>query len=193
MENKIKWLSKRIPKSFKKEQLLIMLLAGVLLVIIAIPTSKAEKKDAVGSNTQATSETDIGYEMTVEKKLELALQEVEGVGNVRVMVTLKTSAEKVIEKDAQESRQAVEEVDKEGGKRTTKEGTGEEKTVYDSGQEGAQTPYVRKEVSPRIEGVMVIAQGGDDGVVIKNITEAIQALFDVDTHKIKIMKMNQRK
>ena len=49
---------------------------------------------------------------------------------------------------------------------------------------------VKKEMTPKIEGVVVIAQGGDDPVVMKNITEAVQALFDVDTHKIKVMKMN---
>jgi stage III sporulation protein AG len=42
-----------------------------------------------------------------------------------------------------------------------------------------------------VEGVVVIAEGGGNAVVIKNITEAIQALFDVDTHKIKVMKRNQ--
>ena len=28
----------------------------------------------------------------------------------------------------------------------------------------------------------------DDAVVVKNITEAVQALFEIDTHKIRIMK-----
>ena len=36
--------------------------------------------------------------------------------------------------------------------------------------------------------VIVIAPGGDDAVVVKNITEAVQALFEIDTHKIRIMK-----
>ncbi|MEI3220461.1 MAG: hypothetical protein V8S08_13640 [Lachnoclostridium sp.] len=48
-----------------------------------------------------------------------------------------------------------------------------------------------KEISPEVEGVIVIAEGGDNPVVIQNISEAVQALFGVDTHKIKIMKLNQ--
>ena len=32
--------------------------------------------------------------------------------------------------------------------------------------------------------------GGDNAIVIENITEAVQALFGVDTHKIKVMKHN---
>ena len=43
-------------------------------------------------------------------------------------------------------------------------------------------------MTPEIEGVLVIAEGGENAVVIQNITEAIQALFGVEAHKIKIMK-----
>ena len=39
-------------------------------------------------------------------------------------------------------------------------------------------------------GVLVVAQGGDNPVVIKDIQEAVQVLFQVEAHKIKVMKMN---
>ena len=42
-------------------------------------------------------------------------------------------------------------------------------------------------------GVLVAAEHGDDAVVIKKIMEAVQALFEVDTHRIKIVKMNLNK
>ncbi len=45
-----------------------------------------------------------------------------------------------------------------------------------------------KELTPRVEGVVVVAGGGDDAVVVKNITESVQALFGIDTHKIRIVK-----
>lgn len=40
-----------------------------------------------------------------------------------------------------------------------------------------------------VTGVLISAQGGDDPVVVKNIQEAVMALFQVEAHKIKIMKM----
>ena len=43
-------------------------------------------------------------------------------------------------------------------------------------------------MTPEIEGVVVIADGGDNAVVVQDITEAVQALFGVEAHKIKIMK-----
>ena len=39
--------------------------------------------------------------------------------------------------------------------------------------------------------MVVLASGGDNAVIKQKITEAVQALFGIDTHKIRIMKKNQ--
>lgn len=39
--------------------------------------------------------------------------------------------------------------------------------MYNSTSGGEQTPYVTKEVNPKVEGVVVIAEGGGNAVVIK--------------------------
>ena len=65
--------------------------------------------------------------------------------------------------------------------------------MFEDTAQGTHTPYVRKEVHPQVEGVLVSAAGGDDAVVRKEITEAVQALFGIETHKIKIMKQSDSK
>ena len=40
-----------------------------------------------------------------------------------------------------------------------------------------------------VTGVLIAAQGGDDAVVVQNIQQAVMALFQVEAHKIKVMKM----
>ena len=89
----------------------------------------------------------------------------------------------VVEKDREMTSEVQE--GESGGKNTSSSET----AVYANGN-GEETPYVKQELSPRIEGVLVIADGGDNAIVIENITEAVQALFGVDTHKIKVMKHN---
>lgn len=42
---------------------------------------------------------------------------------------------------------------------------------------------------PEIRGVLVVAQGGGDPVAVQQIQEAVMALFRVEAHKIKVMKM----
>lgn len=183
-------------KKLKKDQLLILVLAGILLLVIALPTEKkgVEKgKTETGlSPTEGREEVSQNeYLYNLESRLKEALSQMSGVGDVTVMITLKSSAEKVVEKDVAVTNEAVSESDSQGGARTTHNSTHGETTVYNDGSSQSQ-PYVSKELSPQIEGVVVIAEGGADSVVKQNITEAVQALFGIDTHKIRIMKKSSK-
>lgn len=187
-------------KMGRKQYLLILLLAGILLLVIAIPVSDTQKNaDLNGtdsltatalqgeeSSSQVTEQK--AYEAYLEEKTEKLLESVEGVGKVQVMITLKSSGQKVIEKDQQNSSQSVQEEDSQGGTRDTQESSSERTSIYSQGADGTQSPYVSKELLPEVEGVVVIAEGGDNAVVAQNLTEAVQALFGVEAHKIKIMK-----
>ena len=46
-----------------------------------------------------------------------------------------------------------------------------------------------KEMEPEIEGVLVAAEGGDNENVANEITQAVQVLFNIPVHKIKVVKM----
>ena len=69
------------------------------------------------------------------------------------------------------------------------ESSRQENTVYQTGRDGSKTPYVNHTLSAKVEGVTVLAQGGDSSILQKNITEFIEALFDIEPHKIKVAKM----
>ena len=193
MENKLKGLLERIKsgeKLPKKNQLLILLLTGILLLVIVVPLPEETGEDASApAAASAEAETDArDYEGYLEDRTAEALRQVEGVGEVEVMITLSSTGQKVVEKDQQNSSQTTEETDSSGGTRTTEDSSSDRTSGYEQGSDGTQTPYVTKELSPEVEGVVVIADGGDNAVVAQNITEAVQALFGVEAHKIKIMK-----
>ena len=192
------WMSKL--KKPKKEQLVVLLLFGVLLVVIALPTTTgtmgADKKDADISGTQGAAGTDtatLTYEEQLEKRLSAILSQVAGAGRVEVMVTLESRGERIVEKDTPESRKSVEETDSSGGSRTTDEQDWGEETVYYEDGSGGKSPYVVKELEPNIEGVLVLAEGGDSAVVKQELLEAVQALFPIEAHKVKIMKLEGAK
>ena len=184
----------------KKENMIVIILIGVLLLVIAIPVNpKKTIPEKINQQPEEITQnfTDISVEenadQTYVENLELRVEDIlssmEGVGNVKVMITLKSSQETIVEKDMPTSRSNISETDGSGGNRNTNEMDSQETTVYTTNQNGDKIPYVIKTKEPEIEGVTVVAQGGDNAVVQKNISEVIQALFHIELHKIKVVKM----
>lgn len=194
-------------KKTGKDQCLIFILAGILLCVIMWPVKSPETKsdlsnmldDTIGikeSVSQQTAdswmvenETGSDYVSYWEDKLENILCCVEGAGKVKVMITLKESEQKIVEKDGPEEMSDVVESDATGGQRATGESRIEKNTIYTTDENGNSVPYVIKTIPPMVEGVVVIAQGADQLLVRQNIIEVIQVLFDIDMNKITVVKM----
>lgn len=170
---------------------IILVLFGVLLLVITLPTGEklAAKADTETETAETTRQSSTQEETVQEKQLADILSGIEGVGKVRVMITYKDSGTQVVEKDTSSSANNTTEEDNSGGTRKAQESQNEETTVYNkSSSEGE--PFVSKELTPEIEGVLVVAQGGGSAVVKQNISNAVLALFPVEAHKIVVVKMN---
>ena len=208
-----------------KNNLLFIVLLGVLLMVIAIPVDTAGTggKSASGRNDNSSYQTKntgtgyqaggtaaytaagdgtAGYDGTagtgyvweqeqyikeMEAKAESLLSGVNGAGQVKVMITLRASSEQVVEKDMPVTRSQTSEQDSQGGSRMVSEFTTEDATVYRKGN-GYEEPYVVKTLSPSVEGVVVVAEGAGNGEVSKNLSEAVQILFGVEAHRVKVLK-----
>lgn len=174
-------------KNMKKDQFLIFLLVGILIVVIFLPTG-AEPEKELENQEMTAKETQT--KDAQEEKLKKILSQVKGVGKTEVMITYRSSGEKIVEKDVPVTDRTVMEEDGQGGSSSTAEREASEETIYEKGSDGSQIPYVVKVTEPEIAGVLIVAEGGDNSIVIKNITDAVVALFGVEAHKIKVMKMN---
>lgn len=200
---------KGLQKWFRKDNLIILVLTGVLLVIIALPSKDSGEKKEDGAAGipyagTAAGDTEVGgaenaeegfgeadteeYAAYLEKRLTEALSHMEDVGKVEVMITLKSSRELVVEKEEPVSRSTTNEKDSQGGSRIVSEMESGDNTVYRT-EGNASEPYVIKTLTPQIEGVLVVAQGAGQGTVNRTIVEIAQALFGVEAHKVKVVKM----
>lgn len=185
-------------KKIRKDQCLIVILLGVLLCVISLPVEKSTVKsdisdradDKINEHKQsATGNESADYVREWEKKLEESLLYIEGAGQVKVLITLKESEQKILAKDGTEDISETTETDASGGSRRMTENRMEKNTVYTVDERGQDVPYVVKTITPTVEGVVVIAQGADIPRVRQNIIESIQVLFDIDMNKITIVKM----
>lgn len=197
-----RWKELYREKSKNKTTWLTIGIVGLLLLVIALPTGKTDggrtddparggiavEREASDTDPAETdAETDVAESSPaeaataeLERRLEETLSMIDGAGQVRVMLTLKDTGEKVVEKDT-----------------THRSGTGDaatddsESTVYTKNGSD-ETPYVSNRLTPQVEGVLVVAQGGGDSLVKQNILQSVMALFPLEAHKITIVKMSMQ-
>ena len=87
-------------------------------------------------------------------------------------------------------RYSTDEKDSQGGSGSVRETESGENTVYRT-EGSASEPYVIKTLPPQIEGVLVVAEGAGRGTVNRTIVEIAQALFGVEAHKVKVVRMEE--
>ena len=171
-------------KKLKKEQWVIGFLMAILVLVIMIPVPEKRAQEEVSEKENKVNSLE-GHGDSLEEQLQAILQKIAGVGKVEVLITYEDKGRVIVEKDESVSEELVQEADSGGGTRTTTTSKNEEKAVYGN----SENPYVVQELSPKVKGVLVVAEGGGNLSVKKQIQETIEALFGLDTHKISIMKM----
>lgn len=150
-------------KNWNKQQWLILLLLGLILLVAAIPTKNqlsqevsesgdVRQEEAGGISPSSSSGSSYATSQAfpekaaLEQQLEDLLRQVEGIGNVRAMLMLEGSSDSI-------------------------------------------AAFSGENTTSSISGVLIVAEGGDNPVVVRDIQEAVMALFQIEAHKIKVMKM----
>ncbi|HJC65245.1 MAG: stage III sporulation protein AG [Lachnospiraceae bacterium] len=190
-----------------KTKWILLLLVGAVLMLLSLPIgNRSEKGDqnslvaqsgdektdwqSVKDDSKAVeSDSDETYEKQLEERIKNFLRNVEGVGEVDVMVVLKSSEEKVFRVDTNTSVGQTEEADAQGGSRKSQSSQTEENTILTAGSSGqGNEPLVEKELKPEISGIIISAHGGGSRQIQAEISAAMEALFGLPAHKIKVLK-----
>ena len=210
------WKKDKLKSIWKlnKEKLIFLFCAGMLLFLVSLP-AEGNGAEADGSEAGAAgigtswgssardSASDMGrtrsgvggregqdggsgvspsYEQELEARIGRLLSQVEGVGEADVMVVLKSSEERVYRVD---QNRMVSQLDGNEASQGEKRQELSESTVL-AGQD--QEPIVEKELRPEISGIVISAEGGGSAVVRAEVSEAMEALFGLPQHKIKVLK-----
>lgn len=220
------FLEQKLKPFLKKDNLILLILGGVLLLVISLPTGSSKNKTGLDNAVSGTdgapeqnnvlwsqtgnpgSETELPedggnqtatpsggarsledqYREELEQELTAFLGSIDGVGDVKVMITLQTSRELVVDREERMQQRITSEEDGTGGTRLVEELTQENTAVYDTSSQ-EKKPYIIKTVYPRVEGVVVAASGVGKGRLRTDISETVQALFGLEAHKVKVLKL----
>lgn len=79
--------------------------------------------------------------------------------------------------------------DSAGGTRTVEE-TGTNKEVIFTEKNGTSVPATQTIINPKVEGVIVTAEGANDANVKTDIISAVVAVTGAQAHKVQVFSMN---
>lgn len=129
-----------------------------------------------GGDKQTPAEKQEDPAVMLETRLERVLEKVNGAGKVSVFVSLEDYGATDYAKDSKEILR--------------QEQSESEQTTVMKGSGSASSPVVTRIASPKVKGVIVVAEGAADAAVKSNIADAVEASLAIMPHRIKILEGN---
>ena len=160
-------LSKRFVNLVEKyKYALAVALVGILLMLLPVQKPSEEPE---------TTQPEI-QEPAMEEMLEEILKQIEGAGNVKVLLTKRTGEETLYQSNVDESEDS-------GG------ASMQSQTVVISDENRSQTGLVRRTDPPLYLGALIVCQGGDSPQIRLAIVEAVSCVTGLSTNQIAVLKM----
>lgn len=166
---KEKWSLKEAFLRMDREQWIVILLFGVLLAVISMPV---EHKNMFQGSSDGLDKKESAAQTSKTQSLRT-----DTTGILAGSTGISDSAE--AEKSALERKLET--------LLTSVEGIGRTQVLLMTQETYGDSFYGN--ANTIVTGVLISAEGADDPVTIQNIKEAIIALFQIEAHKIKVMKM----
>ncbi len=175
-----KQLPEYIQKNFNKyKYVLLVCLVGLLLAAWPSEQSNTTEQGAGPVCSVRFPET-----QELEHSLEEILSQIEGVGRLRVMLTVKSGYRSVYAYDSKTSENS-----RTGSDNTEISSEKQQNMVFSGGS--AQTPIAVRTDGPQYQGAVIICDGADNAAIQLSLTEAVRALTGIPSDCISILKMKQ--
>lgn len=160
-------------KQNKTKILFVVGIIGILLILLSEISFDTKKKD---TETQVASVSYSDYVDELDKRLCELISSMDGVGNCKVMITLRNTTESVFAKNTENSYSE------------SSASQNDEYVIYDG--ENGDSPLLLMENFPVIEGVAVVCSGGDNVVVKEKVIRCVSALFNIPSNRISVSKLS---
>lgn len=167
-------------KISKKKRIWILVAIGVLgVAFIALSEFLPAKTDHVQEQQEQSDAVATEYCAQTEQRLAEVIAEVQGVGRVKVMLTLEGSDEKIYAVD--------EKIEEKSGGDTAQKNVQSEYVLIDGsrGDEG----MILKTNTPKVKGVIVVCDGGGNADVSNQVTKAVGTALGIGANRISVLQM----
>ena len=169
-------------------RILFPIILAAAVIFLLLPTTHISKNDKTGTQTSETdgeaetSGSGTALQNSLAAQLEDAFSHMQGVGRTKVVILFVDSGETSVLQNENYVRSFTEEEDGSGGKRRVEE---EEKKT-DAVLDGNEQPYVIRETTPRVQGILILAEGASSAVVREQLIAAARALLEIPVTNIHV-------
>jgi stage III sporulation protein AG len=184
-------------KKFDKKTIVNIAGALVLGVILLVLSSNLFRQDDNVMDSfneeaivyvSAPIDQDNSFEALLERRLAETLSRIDGAGEVEVMLTLSHGREIVVAEDMITNESITRDLDAVGDGVITETSSIDARKIIIS-SDGVSKPLILQEVQPRIEGAIIIAEGGDDIIVRQALTSAAGAVLGLQASRVQVFRM----
>jgi len=154
---------------------------GVLCIGLSswLPQDK-EKENTVAARTAEQ------YCEQMENRLSSLLNDMEGVGDCQVYVTLESGVEYVYATEQKENADYSKDSGENGEKVSEKADT-EQNIILIDGADG-KTGLLLTEIQPTVKGVVVVCDGGNNAQVVERVTAAVTTALNISARRVCVTK-----
>ena len=163
-------------KSDKKTLLIAIvgiIMIGVIMLSELIPNSNEKKEH----NTESPISD---YCSSLETKVEEIISLIDGAGKTKVMITLSETTEYIYAKNESNQNKSSDD--------SLNIDTENDYVIIEQNNE--DSGLLVKTIEPKIRGVAIVCEGGDNPTVQQNIYSTVSAVLNVSTARISISKLN---
>lgn len=152
-----------------------MLLLAVFLIFLSELLPENKKTETIAADKTADfPQTSDDYSRQLEARLGELLSEISGVGRAEVIIIVDGSEEYVFAEDISSESENND---------SSYESKSQSKLVIID-KSGEKSALVKKVISPRVSGALVVCDGGGDISVRERVIKAVSAALDLPTSKI---------
>lgn len=167
LKEKIESIQKN-PKTIK-----IALIVGILIIAFIYLFDAFTPKSTAKTDDQTYFQAE-EYKTALEKQLTSNLQNISGVGKVKVMITLESNREVIYENQKEYDKTSGESGEKYSEKKNT--------VIVDNGN--SDNGLIKRINEPEIRGVLVICDGGGNATIKAKVSEAVEKLFKISSARV---------
>lgn len=178
--NKLKFSFKKLEalKNNKKISLIIVagFLAITLIFISELDLSEDEKEKIEISDGTSTSE----YCSYLEDKVTEIIESIDGAGKTKVMITLSETTEYIYATNDKDTRKSTD----------SKDDIAFENDYVIIEENNNDTGLLIKTIEPKVRGIAVVCEGGNNSTVQNQIYSAVSAVLNISSSRISISKLS---